>query len=132
MGAHYRYVKIAVLVIAWSGVLLVATYWSHTPLMFGQHRWDHLMLLGLLVSIAAMAEHLADAIVIYWTKQSSITKVDRQREWGMRRVRLRVNEITIFAMGLARTLSNPPSYVMNIVISCKRVARGLMSSESHP
>ncbi len=37
MIALYRYVNIAVSVFAWSGVLLLTTYWSHTLAAFGQY-----------------------------------------------------------------------------------------------
>ncbi|MFY4730772.1 hypothetical protein [Nitrospira sp. BLG_2] len=131
MSAQYRYLKIGVSVLAWSGVLLVTTYWSHTPVAFGQYSLNQLILLGLLVSIAVMAEHLADDIVSYWTKKSSTTKVARHSEWWISHVTLWVTEIKAFAMGLAQTLSKPTFYLVNIVTSCKRVTRGLMSSWSH-
>ena len=131
MSVQYRYVKVAVSVVAWSGVLMVATYWSHTPAVFGPYRVGPLLLLGFLAWIAVMADHLANDIVRYWTKKSSTTTVLRQREWWKSRVRFRATEIKAFGMGLAEAFSEPKSCLVNVVASCKRVSRGFMSSESH-
>jgi hypothetical protein len=124
MSIQYRYVQIGVSVVAWSAVLLVATYRSHTPVVFGQYSRAHVILLGLLVCIAVMAEHLANDIVRYWTKKSSSTKVAHC-------VRSTVTEIKSFAMGLTQTLSEARSYFVSLYRSCKRVIRHLMSSGSH-
>lgn len=52
MSAHLRYLKIGVAVVAWSGVLLAATYRSHTPVVFERYSWGYIVLLGLLVVVA--------------------------------------------------------------------------------
>lgn len=52
MSAHRRYLKIGVAIVAWSSVLLAATYRSHTPVVFGRYSWGYVVLLGLLVGIA--------------------------------------------------------------------------------
>lgn len=52
MSAEPRYVKIGVSIVAWSGVLLAATYQSHTPVVFGRYSWGYVVLLGLLVGVA--------------------------------------------------------------------------------
>src|SRR5690349_5218622 len=103
MSVQSRYVNIALSVLAWSGVLVVATYRSHTPGVFGQDSWGHIILLGLLVWIAMMAEHLANDIVSYWTKKSSRSLVASQSEECMSRARSRVIDVKAFAMGLAQT-----------------------------
>ena len=52
MSAHLRYLKIGVAVMAWSGVLLAATYRSHTPVVSGWYSRGYIVLLGLLVVVA--------------------------------------------------------------------------------
>ncbi len=52
MSAQLRYLKIGVAVVAWSSVLLAATYRSHTPVVFGRYSWGYVVLLGLLVGVA--------------------------------------------------------------------------------
>ncbi len=52
MGGHLRYVKVAVYVVAWAGVLLAATYQSHTGVVFGRYSWSYIALLGVLVTVA--------------------------------------------------------------------------------
>jgi GDSL-like Lipase/Acylhydrolase family len=49
-----RYVKAGVSVVAWAGVLLAATYQSHTPVVFGRYSSGYVVLLGLLASVALM------------------------------------------------------------------------------
>ncbi len=53
-SSHLRCVKIGVSVVAWVGVLLAATYQSHTPVVFGRYSWGYVVLLGLLVGVALM------------------------------------------------------------------------------
>jgi hypothetical protein len=125
MSAQYRHVKITLSVVPWGGVLIVATYWPPTAVVFGQYSWGRLILLGFLVWIAMMADHLANDIVSYWNKQSPTTTVVRQREWWMSRIGLRTTKIKAFGRGL-------PSCFVNVVMSCKRVSRGLMSSVPYP
>jgi hypothetical protein len=116
-------------VIAWSGVLLTATYRSHTPVVLGQYSWGHVTLLGLLVCIAVMAEPLANHMVSFWSKKASPTMVAGQRERAVGRA---MAEINAFAMGLAQTLAEARSYFVSLFMSCKRVTRSLMSGEFHP
>lgn len=52
MSSQLRYLKIGSSVLAWSGVLLAATYRSHTPVVFGRYSWGYVVLLGLLVGVA--------------------------------------------------------------------------------
>lgn len=40
--------------VAWSVVLLTATYRSHTPVVFGRYSWGYVVLLGLLVGVSLM------------------------------------------------------------------------------
>ena len=103
MSAQRRYVTIAVSLVAWSGVLLVVTYWSHTSVVFGQYSWGPVTLLGFLVYTAVMAEYTANHIVSYWTKMSS----------------------------RPLALSEDKSYLVFLFLSCKRVTRSLLSSGSH-
>lgn len=126
-----RCVTLAVSVVAWSGVLLVATYRSYTPVVFGQYSWGQVTLLGFLVYAAVMAEHMANDIVSYWIKQSSRPLVGNQGEETMSRARSRVIDVKSFGLGLARPLSEGKSYLVNLFLSCKRVTRSLMSSGSH-
>ena len=53
MIANIRYVKICVAVLAWTGVLLAATYRSESPVLLGRYSWRYACLLGLLVGVAA-------------------------------------------------------------------------------
>lgn len=46
--------KLCVVVLAWSGVLLAATYRSHTPVVLGRYSWSYIALLGLLVGVALL------------------------------------------------------------------------------
>ena len=131
MSAQCQYVKQAVSIAGWGGILLVATYWPPTPVVVGQYSWGQVTLLGVLVYTAAMAEHLANDIVSYWTKKSSRTLVASQREQSMSRARSRAIKAFVMGLGLARTLSEGKSYLVCIFISCKRVTRSLMSSGSH-
>lgn len=130
MSPQRRYVTIAVSVLAWSGVLLVVTYWSHTLKVFGQYSWSQVTLLVFLAYTAVMAEHMANDIVSYWTTKSSRTPVASQREESMSRAGSRVTDVKVLAMGLAQTLSEAKSGFVCIFTSCKKVTRGLMSSES--
>ncbi len=50
--ANIRYVKICITVLAWIGVLLVATHRSHPPVVLGRYSWNYAYLLGLLVGVA--------------------------------------------------------------------------------
>ena len=79
MSAHQRYVQLGISVVAWSVVLLVVTYWLQTTKAVGQSTWGSIVLLGLLVGIAVMAEDIANNIVSSWGKKSSTTRVVRER-----------------------------------------------------
>jgi hypothetical protein len=125
-----RCAAIAVSVVAWSGVLLVVTYRSHTPVVFEQYSWGQVTLLSSLVCTAVMAEQLAKAMVSYWIRKSSRPLVVSQREETMSRARSRAIEINGFVRGLAWTLSEGKSYLVSLFLSCKRVTRSLMSSGS--
>jgi hypothetical protein len=52
MSSHLRYLTLRISVVAWSLVLLAATYQSHTPVVFGRYSWGYIALLGLLVGVA--------------------------------------------------------------------------------
>lgn len=52
MNAHLKYMKLGLVIMAWSVVLLAATYRSHTPVVFGRYSWGYLALLVFLVGIA--------------------------------------------------------------------------------
>ena len=52
MNTHLRYMKLGSVIIAWIGVLLAATYRSHTPVVFGRYSWGYVVLLGLLAGVA--------------------------------------------------------------------------------
>lgn len=52
VSSQLRYVKIGVPVVAWSNVLLAATYRSHTPVAFGRYSRGYVVPLGLLVGVA--------------------------------------------------------------------------------
>lgn len=131
MSAHYRYIKISISVVAWSGVLLVATYRSHTPVVFGKYGWVQVMLLGLLGCTAVMAEYLTSDIVNSWAKKSSLARGVIQLERGMSRARSMVTEVQAFSMRLPQVLSEARSYFVYLFVSCKRVTRHLISSGSH-
>lgn len=79
MSAHQRYVQLGISVAAWSVVLVVVTYWLQAPKMVGQPTWESIVLLGLLVGIAVMAEDIANYIVSSGGKKSSTTRVVRER-----------------------------------------------------
>lgn len=51
--ANIRYLKIVVAGLAWMGVLLAATYRSHSPVVLGRYSWSYVCLLGLLAGAAA-------------------------------------------------------------------------------
>jgi lysophospholipase L1-like esterase len=53
MVANAKYFKIGVVVLAWVGVLLAATYRSHTPMVFDRYSLGYAGLLSLLVGVAA-------------------------------------------------------------------------------
>lgn len=131
MIARCRYTRIGVSVGAWSGVLLAATYWSHTQLVFGQYSWGQVTLLGLLMGTAVLAEHLTDSMVSYWIKKSSLTTVASQREQVLSFVMSRLIEINTLARRCAQTISEATSYLVAIFMSCKRVTHRLMSSGPH-
>lgn len=122
-----RCATIAVSVVAWSGVLLVATYQSHTPVVFGEYSWGQLTLLGFLVYTAVMAEHLSGDIVGYLTKKSFRNLVVSQREATISRAGSRGIYVKSFAMGVARLLLDGKCYVVNLFVSCRRMTRSLMS-----
>jgi hypothetical protein len=127
-----RCATIVVSVVAWSGVLLVATYRSHTSAVFGQYSWGQVTLLSFLLYTAVMAEHLAKDIVSYWITQSFVHWWASPREETMSRARSRVIELNTFVRKLAWTLSEGQSYLVGLFLSCKRLTRSLMSSGSHP
>lgn len=52
MSTHLRYVKIGVSVVAWSIVLLAATYRSHTAVVLGRYSSGYVALLSLLAGVA--------------------------------------------------------------------------------
>lgn len=52
MNPQPRHVKIGVSLVAWSVVVLAATYRSHTPMVFGRYSWGYVTWLGLLVGVA--------------------------------------------------------------------------------
>lgn len=52
MNTHLRYMKLSAVIIAWGGVLLAATYRSHTPVVFDRYSWGYVVLLGIFVGVA--------------------------------------------------------------------------------
>jgi hypothetical protein len=122
------YVKIGVSVGAWSGVLLAATYQPHTPVVFGQYSWGQVTLLGLLMCTAVMAECLTDNMVSYCSKKFYHLTVVSPRKQALRRTMSRLTEITSFARTCAQSISEVPSYLVGIFMSCKRMTHRLMSS----
>ena len=52
MNAHLKNMKIGLVIMAWSMVLLLATYRSHTPVVFGRYSWGYLALLACFAGIA--------------------------------------------------------------------------------
>lgn len=54
MSPHIRYLRIGLPVMAWSGVVLAATYRSHTPAVFGRYSWGYLTALLVLVGGALL------------------------------------------------------------------------------
>jgi lysophospholipase L1-like esterase len=54
MKTYLQYMKLGVVVMAWSLVLLAITYRSHTPVVFGRYSWGYAAVLSLLIVIAAV------------------------------------------------------------------------------
>jgi hypothetical protein len=96
---NVRCVTIAVSVVAWTGILVLATYHSDTPVVFGQYSWGQVTLLSLLLYTAVMAEYLSKNMVSYWIMTSSRPLMASPREETRSRVRSRVIELTAFVRG---------------------------------
>ena len=122
MSVQCQYIKIACSVVGWCGVLLTATYRSHTPVVLGQYSWGQVTLLVLLVCTAVMAEPLSSHIVGFWIKKASSPTVADQREGGAGRA---MAESNAFVMRLAQTLSDARSYFVYLSMYYKRVIRHL-------
>jgi lysophospholipase L1-like esterase len=52
VNPQLKYMKLGVVTMAWSFILLGATYRSHTPVVFGRFSWGYVALLAFLVVIA--------------------------------------------------------------------------------
>jgi hypothetical protein len=125
MTAQCRYVKIGLSMVAWSGVLVASTYRSYTPVVFGQYSWGQVILLGLLMCTAVLAEPLTDNIMNYWTKMVT------PPEQALSRVMSKLTEINTFVRRCSQTISEATSYLVVIFMSCKRATHRLMSSVPH-
>jgi len=131
MSVRCWYAKIGLSVGAWSGVLLVATHRSHTPVVFGQYSWGQVTLLGLLMCTAMMAECLTDNMMNYWTTKLIHTTVVGQRGQALSRIMSRLTEINSFTRACAQTISEATSYLVAIFMFCKRVTHRLKTSGLH-
>ena len=117
--------------VAWSGVLLVATHQSHTPVVLGQYGWGQASLLGLLLCGAVMAEHLTNNAVSYWANKSSHASVVSQGQEASSRVMSPPNKITTFARCCAQTISEATYFLVAVFIFCRRLTHRLMCKVPH-
>ena len=53
-NTNLGYIKLSVVLVAWSIVLLTATYRSHTPVVFGRYSWGYVVLLGIFVGVSLL------------------------------------------------------------------------------
>jgi lysophospholipase L1-like esterase len=61
MNRNLRYLKFGAVAVAWSLVLLAATYRSHTPVVLGRYSSGYVALLGLLIGVAVALSFVPSA-----------------------------------------------------------------------